>query len=764
MADYDFKQLSSYDFEILIRDLLQEEFELTIESFKSGRDNGIDLRYARGEQNELIVQCKHYANSSFKDLKGTLKKEVCKVQNLKCNRYILVTSLGLTPGNKDEILKILKPYCKSTSDILGREDVNNLLTKFKDIERENYKLWLTSTNIMERILHSGVYNQSQIEIQLIMDKSKFYVQNKSYFTAKNVLKELNYCIISGIPGIGKTTLAEILILHYLSKGYEVIKIENSIKEAFEVYNPSKLQLFYYDDFLGQTTLKEKLGKNEDSQILKFIDVVNNSNKSKFILTTREYILNQAKQSYEKIANSNFDVKKCTISLEDYTKFHKAQILYNHLYFSKLPKEYKEELLENKNYKKIIVHRNYNPRIIEWMTVKYFTNSENNKYVDEFISILDNPQKLWSHIFDYQLSVFSKNLLLVLTTMPDRVLLKDLEKAFWYYHIQKATIYNYISSETDFRNALKELDGTFINSQNLHNQTYILFSNPSVRDFLESFILKNNKESIYLLDFSIYFEQPHRIYLLQFKERGEATKIDNNYSKKILCSFEKNIISKPIALTADSYNNGKFTNSSPSRLNSILEIMDKNNLKDNELVKRLLKIIIENLRFRDLEDLFSLIHNVKNTEIKSMIITSNMAETIKKTILVGNYDEDINDFYVIILFQDYFSNYLDEFDIDILRERFEEFCRYDVDEQIGNVDYCEDLKDYRDSLVEISNFFGVNVNTEMELLENEIEILIEKEKLGYPDNEDDEYMWDGSDNIEYLDDSVIDNMFDTMLME
>ena len=43
MPNYDFTSLSSYDFEGLVRDLLQEELGITLESFTSGRDHGIDL-------------------------------------------------------------------------------------------------------------------------------------------------------------------------------------------------------------------------------------------------------------------------------------------------------------------------------------------------------------------------------------------------------------------------------------------------------------------------------------------------------------------------------------------------------------------------------------------------------------------------------------------------------------------------------------------------------------------------------------------------
>ena len=40
MPNYDFRSLSPIDFEIIVRDLLQEELGVTLESFKSGKDLG----------------------------------------------------------------------------------------------------------------------------------------------------------------------------------------------------------------------------------------------------------------------------------------------------------------------------------------------------------------------------------------------------------------------------------------------------------------------------------------------------------------------------------------------------------------------------------------------------------------------------------------------------------------------------------------------------------------------------------------------------
>jgi broad-specificity NMP kinase len=109
-----------------------------------------------------------------------------------------------------------------------------------------------------------------------------------------ILKAHRICIISGLPGIGKTTLARMLLLYFFEKNFDVVKIESDISEARALGYHNKPRFYYYDDFLGQTAQADKLNKNEDQKLLDFMAGVRDSNESVFVLTTREYILNQAK--------------------------------------------------------------------------------------------------------------------------------------------------------------------------------------------------------------------------------------------------------------------------------------------------------------------------------------------------------------------------------------------------------------------------------------------------------------------------------------
>lgn len=508
MSNYDFKTLSSHDFENCVRDLLQQELGIFLQTFKNGRDSGIDLRYSENTPNKLVVQCKHYAESGFSLLYRELKNsEAAKVSALKPNRYILCTSVGLSPSNKDKIVALFSPHCKSASDVYGKDDLNNLLGRHPDVEKKNFKLWLSSSLVLNRIIHSKIFKYSETEIERIKHKIKVYVQNDSFFRASKILEELHYCIIAGIPGIGKTTLAEILLVHYLYRGYEPIKIANDISEAYAVLDQNKKQIFYYDDFLGQTSLADKLNKNEDESLLRFLETLQKAKTTKLVLTTREYILAQAKASYEKLAMSSFDYKKCVVDLEDYTDFHKAKILYNHVYFSKLQTPYRNALLQEQAYMKILNHANFNPRIIEWMTDHIegqgITPSE---YVERFLLSLDNPSKIWQHAFEKQLSNASRHLLLVLASLPGEVLLEDLESAFNSFYRYRRKKEGFASDPGHLKSSLKELESNFIRINRTGGDLVVKFHNPSIRDFVSSFLQENPMYVEDLINSAIFFDQ------------------------------------------------------------------------------------------------------------------------------------------------------------------------------------------------------------------------------------------------------------------
>jgi hypothetical protein len=193
------------------------------------------------------------------------------------------------------------------------------------------------------------------------------------------------------------------------------------------------------------------------------------------MTTREYILNQAQQKYELLNRHNLDIAKCIIDLSLYTSIVRANILYNHLFFSNMPKEYLQELIKSQRYLTIINHANYNPRIIEAiLDTEEWNRVPPDSYYNHFLSYFDNPVSVWKHAFEQQISPLGKIIVIILGSINGLIELDNLKMA-----VKNHLKPDNVSFDIDFSTSLKELTGSFIKTEkddkNIHALEYF---NPS----------------------------------------------------------------------------------------------------------------------------------------------------------------------------------------------------------------------------------------------------------------------------------------------
>ena len=209
-----------------------------------------------------------------------------------------------------------------------------------------------------------------------------------------------------------------LIYSYLSTGLAPVVIKSDLREGRALYNKSIPQIFYYDDFLGQTFLRERHGfllRNEDASLVEFIEMIQRSTNAKLVMTTREYILANALLGSERLRHSALIDHRCILELSDYSKAERARILYNHIYFSELPEIYRKVLVDGKFYQTVLNHRNFNPRLIEWLSSYRRIKPIAVEAYQQFVrGILDNPQEIW-RAFYHQISGSARSLLIFLYT-------------------------------------------------------------------------------------------------------------------------------------------------------------------------------------------------------------------------------------------------------------------------------------------------------------------------------------------------------------
>jgi len=401
-------------------------------------------------------------------------------------------------------LNLLRPYTKNQKDIFGREDINNLLGKYQDIEKKHFKLWLSSASILENIIHSRILREAEYEIEDILRESKKYVINESFEKALNIIREHYYCIIAGIPGIGKTILAKMLALQYINDGYELITISRDISDVNVIPMKDKPRIYLYDDFLGGTSITEKLGKNEDHRLVSLIKRIKHSKRERLILTTREYILHQAQDVYERLNSPLFETPQCIVDLSSYTRKIRADILYNHLYFSEIKKDYLISLVKNSSYLEIIDHPNFNPRIIDNLTnPMWITGKSNSDYFQFFLDVLCDPILIWKNVFRSQISEYARLILTILVSLPKEVFLDDLKKIFMNYTFNKGF---QCDVEILFDRALRELEGNFTITYKQKEEIVISFHNPSIADFMQNELERIPKALYQILQHAIFFEQ------------------------------------------------------------------------------------------------------------------------------------------------------------------------------------------------------------------------------------------------------------------
>ncbi|APX13871.1 TIR domain-containing protein [Tateyamaria omphalii] len=150
----DFAALSPSEFEALSADLIGRKLGIRFEQFGEGADGGIDGRHAPEAGKLTILQAKRYEKSAIAALRREMSTERAKIDRLEPDRYILSTSVAMTPQRKQDLVEICGPAIRSSGDIFGREDLEALLRAHPDIEEAHPKLWAPeSGRTLKRMLN-----------------------------------------------------------------------------------------------------------------------------------------------------------------------------------------------------------------------------------------------------------------------------------------------------------------------------------------------------------------------------------------------------------------------------------------------------------------------------------------------------------------------------------------------------------------------------------------------------------------------------------
>lgn len=474
--------MTTSDFENFTIEIVKRKFKnSSLHGFKEGKDDGID-GIDDIKSPSLIIQAKRWQVTKNKTTAVKhLKEEIDKIARTKEKygwvtdfKYVIVTSMGLSPANLKEIRDYadeIIPNAIPTDDYIIYSSTLTTLSQQKE-----YRDIFMDYGLLEKdisiILKSDRLKSVEAESHEYFSDfdSKYFVETHFLGEAYHILQKEHILLIQGPAGIGKTTTCSMLGNLFLNNDdntFDVIvrrveEINEVLKLYHEVYRESEDRNLFvvFDDFLGRNKFDVEERILQD--IRKLYSASTYTNNLFICLNSRTQILQDAtsmNSEFQKLINEKFsEERRFIIDLSKYSDKERAHI-FRKVFERKahyLENDDKKELVEKYNdligrdWKRIVHHRNYFPRLIELIANNFKDSNEN--FYDYVVYNLEHPNQLYNNLFN-NLKDEEKYLLFSLFRFDSFPIKEE-----WLMNSLQALKLNPIF---DFQKSLKKLDGSWL---------------------------------------------------------------------------------------------------------------------------------------------------------------------------------------------------------------------------------------------------------------------------------------------------------------
>lgn len=508
---YSFHNLNDVEFEYLCNDVMSRILGVGLQRFASGKDGGIDLADSIVNKT-IIVQVKHYVKTGVSGFISSMKREKEKVKKLNPQKYYVCCSLELSPEKKKEIFEMFSDYMESENNIKTSVEISDFLDceENADILRKHFKLWVDSKNVLDITLNRDVFIDSEVLLHLMKERQQFYVTTQAYEKALRKIEKSRVLLIIGNPGVGKTVTSEMIVLHFACMGYKVrystdgsnlSGLKKSISDSKEVK-----EVILVDDCFGQAYFCMK--ETQESELSSLVDYIMINENKVLVMNSRVTIFNDAKDKAVGFSRLR-KMDPYILDMSDLSDLDKARIFCNMLYFSNVPNEYVNSIVVNKRYRDFIKHKNYNPRLIEYVTNKDFYQGIPPENYNEAVSeVFQNPEEVWKNEYERRLQKPDRILLTTLYSLTNTTMSFEVVEKCYNNRISKMPEID--KSVNQFNMAVTRLQDSMIRIIDDKGTRKLSVLNPSINDYLSTLVGQNDPERESILSSSVCVYQLKRL--------------------------------------------------------------------------------------------------------------------------------------------------------------------------------------------------------------------------------------------------------------
>ncbi len=198
------------------------------------------------------------------------------------------------------------------------------------------------------------------------------------------------------------------------------------------------------------------------------------------------------------------------------------VLYNHVYHSDVMRsEWLQQLVQDRAYLRSVNHRNYNPRLVEFITglarPQELDHVEDD-WVEFALNALDHPRAIWNRAFQHEIDELQRAILFTLVSIGRSMRIDDLRQGVEAYCSAAGIVFD----DGAYQRSLRVLEITLLGFGQTHGVPSVDVVNPSVANYVLHLIGDDGRLCQQLLEGAQFFDQPEQFW--DISRAAEASEI------------------------------------------------------------------------------------------------------------------------------------------------------------------------------------------------------------------------------------------------